>query len=402
MSSELYGVWLTISSVMMWLNFFDVGFTLGLKNKLAEAIAREDWQRGKALVSTTYYVLLLIFVPICVVLELIIPHIDWAGLLHVNARYGPDIIRAMHILAACVCLQMIVNVLSAVIAAYQKVALSGVFPVISNIISLFVILILTKCCPASLATLALALSITPILVMAIAAVVLFHRRFRAVAPGWRLFNKKYVADLFGLGARFFIIQIQLIVVFQCTNVLISNLSGPNEVTAYNIAYKYVSVASMVLSLIVGPMWPAFTDAYTRKDYPWMCRVYRQLRKFGLVVAAVIILMVAASPVVYYFWIGEKAEIPFAMTALIGLFMLVNSWNIIHTNLINGIGTIKLQTRVTIIGLLCHIPFSFFLGNWIGYYGVIVSMICINALYATVFTIQLNKIINQKATGIWIK
>ena len=211
-----------------------------------------------------------------------------------------------------------------------------------------------------------------------------------------------MADLFGLGARFFIIQIQLIVVFQCTNVLISNLSGPNEVTAYNIAYKYVSVASMVLSLIVGPMWPAFTDAYTRKDYPWMCRVYRQLRKFGLVVAAVIILMVAASPVVYYFWIGEKAEIPFAMTALIGLFMLVNSWNIIHTNLINGIGTIKLQTRVTIIGLLCHIPFSFFLGNWIGYYGVIVSMICINALYATVFTIQLNKIINQKATGIWIK
>ena len=32
-SSELYGIWLTLSSIMLWLNFFDVGFTLGLKNK---------------------------------------------------------------------------------------------------------------------------------------------------------------------------------------------------------------------------------------------------------------------------------------------------------------------------------------------------------------------------------
>ena len=27
-SSELYGIWLTLSSIMLWLNFFDVGFTL--------------------------------------------------------------------------------------------------------------------------------------------------------------------------------------------------------------------------------------------------------------------------------------------------------------------------------------------------------------------------------------
>lgn len=44
-SSELYGIWLTLSSIMMWLSFFDVGFTLGLKNKLAEAIALNNWEK---------------------------------------------------------------------------------------------------------------------------------------------------------------------------------------------------------------------------------------------------------------------------------------------------------------------------------------------------------------------
>ncbi|MBQ4462529.1 MAG: hypothetical protein II908_12010, partial [Bacteroidaceae bacterium] len=38
-SPELYGVWLTLSSIMTGLSFMDIGFSQGLKNKLTEAIA---------------------------------------------------------------------------------------------------------------------------------------------------------------------------------------------------------------------------------------------------------------------------------------------------------------------------------------------------------------------------
>lgn len=33
-SSELYGIWLTLYSVIQWLSFFDIGFGNGLRNKL--------------------------------------------------------------------------------------------------------------------------------------------------------------------------------------------------------------------------------------------------------------------------------------------------------------------------------------------------------------------------------
>ena len=400
-SSELYGIWLTLSSIMVWLGFFDVGFTLGLKNKLAEAIALENWERGKALVSTTYFMMLLIFVPLCFILMICIPYVNWAGFLNVNVVYNSEITKVLYVLVACFCLQMIVNVITAVIAAYQKVALSSAFPVIGNILSLIVIYAMTKLCPPSLVNLAYAISLMPILVLIVASIVLFHKKFRPVSPSIHCIEKKYISDLWGLGFKFFFIQIQVVVLYQCTNILISNVAGPNDVTAYNIAYKYLSVAMMLYTIILSPLWPAFTDAYTKKDFAWMRNIYKKMTYVFFVSAICVIVMVLISSFVYKIWIGERAVIPYVMTLAVALYMIVNSWDALQVQLINGIGAIKLQTYVTIIGLVLHIPLSLFLGSHIGAMGVVCSMIVINSIYSLFFTILIHKILNQTARKIWI-
>mgnify|MGYP002450964806 FL=1 len=401
-SSDLYGIWLTLSSIIMWLNFFDIGFTLGLKNKLTEAIALGDMQRGKVLVSTTYFMMIAIFIPLCILLEMIIPHINWASFLNVTGNYNPDIIKTLHILAACLCAQMIVNVLTAVLAAYQKVALSSAFPVIGNFISLFIILLLTKYCPPSLSLLALAISTIPIFVIIIASFILFSSSFKAVAPSWNFVKKKQIKDLFNLGSKFFLIQAQIVVLYQCTNILISNLSGPSDVTSYNIAYKYITISMMILTIIMAPVWPAFTEAYTKNDYSWMKNVYNKMCKLWGGLTVIVILMIIVSPIVYQLWIGEKAHVPLIMTVLIGIYTIVHSWDIIQVNMINGVGAIKLQTYITLIGLIVHIPLSLFLGRYVSCYGVIISMIVINMIYSTTFTIQIRKILNKTAKGLWLK
>lgn len=401
-SSDLYGIWLTLSSIIMWLNFFDIGFTLGLKNKLTEAIALGDMQRGKVLVSTTYFMMIAIFIPLCILLEMIIPHINWASFLNVTGNYNPDIIKTLHILAACLCAQMIVNVLTAVLAAYQKVALSSAFPVIGNFISLFIILLLTKYCPPSLSLLALAISTIPIFVIIIASFILFSSSFKAVAPSWNFVKKKQIKDLFNLGSKFFLIQAQIVVLYQCTNILISNLSGPSDVTSYNIAYKYITISMMILTIIMAPLWPAFTEAYTKNDYSWMKNVYNKMCKLWGGLTVIVILMIIVSPIVYQLWIGEKAHVPLIMTVLIGIYTIAHSWDIIQVNMINGVGAIKLQTYITLIGLIVHIPLSLFLGRYVSCYGVIISMIVINMIYSTTFTIQIRKILNKTAKGLWLK
>ena len=343
-----------------------------------------------------------IFIPLCILLEMIIPHINWASFLNVTGNYNPDIIKTLHILAACLCAQMIVNVLTAVLAAYQKVALSSAFPVIGNFISLFIILLLTKYCPPSLSLLALAISTIPIFVIIIASFILFSSSFKAVAPSWNFVKKKQIKDLFNLGSKFFLIQAQIVVLYQCTNILISNLSGPSDVTSYNIAYKYITISMMILTIIMAPLWPAFTEAYTKNDYSWMKNVYNKMCKLWGGLTVIVILMIIVSPIVYQLWIGEKAHVPLIMTVLIGIYTIVHSWDIIQVNMINGVGAIKLQTYITLIGLIVHIPLSLFLGRYVSCYGVIISMIVINMIYSTTFTIQIRKILNKTAKGLWLK
>lgn len=401
-SSELYGVWLTISSITMWLGFFDIGFTLGLRNRLTEAISLNDWEKGKSLVSTTYFIMTLIFIPLCLILMFLIPFVDWSGLLNIDIKYNDEIIKALYILLSCFCLQMIVNVLTAVISAYQKVALSSAFPVIGNFLSLIVILIMKRLLPPSLTALAFAISAMPIIVTILASFILYSKNFKNVSPDFKSINLSYVKDLFGLGLKFFFIQIQIVVLYQCTNILISNVSGPNEVTSYNIAYKYIGIAMMFYSIILGPLWPAFTDAYVKKDFTWMKNIYKKMTYiFGLTFIMVVI-MVVLSPYIYNIWVGEKATVPYSMTIVVALYMLIHSWDTLQVQLINGIGTIKLQSYVTLIGLILHIPMSLLLGKYIGAIGVVCSMTIINIIYASFFTTQIRLLLNQKAKGIWIK
>lgn len=401
-SSELYGIWLTLSSIMMWLNFFDIGFTLGLKNKLSESIALGDYNSGKSLVSTTYFMMIIIFIPLCILLSLIIPHINWSSFLNVDNVYNEEITKTLYILVACFCLQMIANVLTAVISAYQKVALSSIFPVIGNILSLALIFLLTKLCSPSLTYLALSISLMPILVLIVASILLYSKTFYKVSPSINCIKKKYIKTLFGLGSKFFIIQIQVVILYQCTNILISNVSGPNEVTEYNIAYKYLGIAMMLYTIILTPLWPAFTDAYTKKDFEWMKSIYKKMIYVFSLSVIILVCMVIISPIMYKLWIGNDTKISFYMTITVALYMMIHSWDTLQVQLINGIGTIKLQTYVTLIGLVIHVPLSLYLGKQIGAIGVICSMIIINILYSCLFTIQIRKLLNKTAYGIWCK
>lgn len=401
-SEELYGVWLTLASILTWLSFMDIGFSQGLKNKLTEAIASDDWEKGKALVSTTYGMMFFIMVPVCLLLELAIPFVNWSSLLNVNPVYSDEIINAMYVCIAFGCLQMIVNVLVSVVAAFQKVALSNSFMVIGNVIALLLILILKSIVPPSLVVLACTLAAMPILVTVIASIILYSSSFKKVAPSISCFNKAHIKELFDLGYKFFIINIQVLVLYQSTNILISNVSTPIEVTTYNIAYRLLNVAMMIYTIMTTPLWPAYTEANAKGDYGWMISIRKKMQKILVLSIIGCFVLTILSPFIYRIWIGDSVDVPYSMTFIVALYVSVYCWQNLNGTILVALSKVKLNLIVLTIGMLLHIPLSYLLSIFIGCYGVIASMTLITVFYAVVYSIQVNKILNQTATGIWSK
>ena len=111
-------------------------------------------------------------------------------------------------------------------------------------------------------------------------------------------------------------------------------------------------------------------------------------------------LVMLSPILIKLWIGDKVSVPIILTISIAIYTLLLCWGNLQVVLINGIGKIKLQSYVVLIGLILHIPLSLFLGQFIGIIGVVASMSTVSIIYAIFFTTQIRKILNNTATGIW--
>lgn len=136
-SSELYGIWLTLSSIIQWINFFDIGFGNGLRNKLGEALALGHIKRAKIYVSTTYVIMGIIFFLLGIILYILIPYINWTNLLNLTSNYQEMISVVMRILLIAFCMQIVLKLLGNVIQAYQLYALSSLFDAMGNLLSLF-------------------------------------------------------------------------------------------------------------------------------------------------------------------------------------------------------------------------------------------------------------------------
>ena len=136
-----YGIWLTISSIVAWMSFFDIGFTNGLRNKLAEAFAFKDNGLAKIYVSTTYFILSVIFFFLALLLLLLVQIFDVSSLLNISSGYEAELKVSLSILIVYFCVTFVLRILSIVVIADQRPAYSSFIDFLGQLLSLAAILI---------------------------------------------------------------------------------------------------------------------------------------------------------------------------------------------------------------------------------------------------------------------
>lgn len=401
-NSELYGIWLSLSSIVSWLGFLDIGFGLGLRNKLTTAIAFDKYKYGKILVSTTYAFMTIIFTIVGVLAYFCCNFVNWAYLLNISSDYNEIVTMSFQIAVIAFCIRMILQIVTNVSQAYQMTALANAIDMIGNILSLIFVWLLTKTMAPSLIYLSGALCLAPLVALLFANSYLYLSRFHAVAPSLHYVRSFVLKDITSLGSKFFLIQIICVILYQATNFIISHFCGPEQVTVYNIAYKYLYVVILIISIIYSPVWSALSDAYAKKDYIWMQNIYRKIIYILFLSESFLFTLIIISPLVYKVWIGNTVAIPFHITLLIGIYMGILLIGNTYAMIVNGMGVVKLQTYMALLQGIIYIPLIFVMANVMKLEGIIISLIIVAIPSTLSVVIQVPKLLNQKAKGIFAK
>ena len=82
---ERYGLWMTITSLVVVLSFADLGLGNGLLNAIAVASARSDRRAAQIAVSSAFFMLLGTTIVLGLVCALTFPHIDWGKMFNVKS-----------------------------------------------------------------------------------------------------------------------------------------------------------------------------------------------------------------------------------------------------------------------------------------------------------------------------
>jgi O-antigen/teichoic acid export membrane protein len=399
-----YGIWLTITSIVSWFGFMNIGLGNGLRNKFAAAKARGEYKKARKYVSTTYAILTIISVAFFSIFLLLNNYLPWFKILNVDKNINSDLSVLALIVFGSFSIKFVIQLINTIIVADQKPAIRDTINLSGKFLTLIVIFLLTKVAHSSLIYLGIAYSFLPLSAIIIFSIYFFNTKYKYYAPSINYVDFSCAKNLMNLGFKFFILQLGAIILMTTDNIIIAQLFGPKQVTPYQISHKYFRLVHMIYIIILTPLWSAITDAYTNKDYGWIKKTINSYLKLSIFFIIVIIIMIALSNFVYDIWIGEKIKIPFAISLMWGINVILRLYSGLFTNFLNGVGKLNLSIATAIFTMICNIPLSILFAKHLemGITGVLLASNISVFITAILRPIQYYKIIYKNANGMWDK
>jgi len=397
-----YGIWLTINSILLWIDSFDIGLGNGLRNRLAMSIATGDKILSKQQISTTFVMLSAIVIPLIIILCFVTNNIDCYALLNVKKTYVSNLSNIIILSFSLVGATFIFKFIGNVYLALQLPAINNLLVALGHTLSLLGIFCLSQTFKTiNLMHVALIYTASPLIVYILSYPITFTK-YKHLRPSIFYFNKKELHNLFGLGIKFFFIQIGALILFASSNFIISHVFSPKEVTPYQVSFRYFSLVNILFTIISAPLWTATTDAYAKNDWDWISTMTKKMNYILKIFVIVLIIMLALANPIYSLWVGKSVHIPFSMSAMMALYTSVLIYGTCYSNILCGIGKIRLITIITIIEAIIYIPMALITSKYLGLVGIIVALTLVNMLSAITNKIQYTKISQGKANGIWNK
>lgn len=367
LGSSLYGLWITISSIVSWLGNGDLGIGNGLRNALAKAYGENNISEQKALIGSAFNLLTkvsaVLFMSMIVLCEIFIA----TSILPSECRI-PAIITT-----AFFCVNLVLGITQSIALSYQQSWLSS-FSLCFNNLSILSLLFIINLLSFSgnLVLFSIINGISSIIPNLILIIILHKKGVHFFMEKSQRITAKDKKIIVNSGIGFFGLQLCCLVLYSTDSLIIENLFGEKMVTEYSLISKIYDSGTSLFSIALVSFWSAVTYKIAQKDYTWIKdRIKKLLELWAVFSAGVVLVSVILNPIVRL-WIGNDAPLYNSnLILLFGAYCCVFAFSSIFTYMINGTGKIKLQLILLVCGAIINIPLSIFLGVYynMGIFGI---------------------------------
>jgi O-antigen/teichoic acid export membrane protein len=169
----------------------------------------------------------------------------------------------------------------------------------------------------------------------------------------------------------FLLQMAVMVMFQCDKVIIGVVVSPAAVTPYALLGQLFVVAYGLLMIVLGPLVPAYGEAFRRRDTPWIRRHLRLslLAGFGLVGGCGAVLLLFGHQVFGRWTHGQVTGVPRTLTLAMTAMFLLRVWVDCRSAILNPANVLRPQVRFFMAHLVLNAILALALAKPFGVAGV---------------------------------
>lgn len=378
LGEEDYGLWITIFSFVSWFSLLDFGLGNGLRNKIAKVNRFNRVKVVKGYISTSYALMLLITFFLSALFILISMCVDWGGVFETN---NPNIYFVVVLTFSTFTLTLALKLVTSVSYAYHKSYWASGVQALNQLFLLITLLYVLNISDGALPLSMYASLVNSSLLFSyiLATLVFFYFYFPCLRPSLKSVNFRLCEGVVGLGGLFFLVQINAVLLYSTDSFIINKYVGSDYVTHYSLIVKYLSVLTILLTVLISPFWSAIASLCANRDKSGVAIL---VNKISVILALILItsaFLYFAKDFVFKFWISSEYELDQALFNIVYVFIVIQLILQSIAVIINGFGVVKEQVIISTFAAVSNIPLSIYLAIdlGMGVDGVVLASVIVN-------------------------
>jgi O-antigen/teichoic acid export membrane protein len=381
LGTERYAAWVLLNSLLVWINLAEFGLGNGMVNAVSSAVANKQREDAQRFVASTFWMLVAIAGVAGVGVGLVWPWLNWSVLFGVrSAGVATELDAAIIAALGIFFVSLPLSAFAKVLCALQEARLANLWGGVGNLCSFLGLLAVTYC-KGSLVWLVLGYSGSLLLVNLLGTLWLFFRHTPWLQPKLRCAEWKSALELLGGGSKFFVINIASLLILETDYFIVAHYLDPHAVAQYSVTWRLFGYATLIQNLAVNSLWPAYCEAFARKDVSWIQRTLRTNLFFGIgSTALLVIFLILTGQQLVLWWAGPEAVPPFALLPWMGAWSVISCTMTAVSCLLNGSGNTLGQTIYGTLTAIANVCLSIVLVQTYGLVGVIAATVIAYLLF----------------------